>query len=337
MADLYMPHGLLLLAYADPKVGKTTLFLRAFPNAICIGIRSAIELVAMNTCGIKPHWIVDTVTDLPGLVGFLLHLKAHPDVVRQYGAILVDDFSQMCNVSMLRWDAEAPTSVKRGPDKFYKYQMLDKHLDQVSSLLRELGIPAGMSAHESKPDSEKDRKGAPEVPSGNQVQSVPGWADLVARVVRDPASLDPFWQGALFVDPTSNWITGDRFGICSTTTPANLREILRASQGHLSLPRFPSLEWQDEWATHVFDMLESGTPPLAAAEAVWKHFGAYAAPDTPGDLHVLWAVQDGIARHAIRRQRAGGVLGRALAAAQARANATAAPPPPPAPKAETKA
>lgn len=325
--------GMLLLVYASPKTGKTSMFLRAFPNAICIGIRSAIELVAMNTCGIKPAWIEESVTDLPGLVKLLLFLKANPTLVAQYGAIYVDDFSHLCNISMLRWDEAAPVSVKRGRDQFYKYGQLDKHLDMVATLLRELCIPAGMSAHETKPDPEKSKRGAPEVPSANQVQSVPGWADLVARMGSDPGLMDPFWKGSLIVDANdTQWITGDRFNICSAATPANLREILRASQGQIELPRFPGLEWQDDCATSVALAIRGGEPVMACAERMWKHYGVEV--DTPLERHVLWAVQDGIARENLRQQRAGGFLGRAQALA---AKQVEAPPPPPPPPPDTKA
>jgi hypothetical protein len=330
MADITLP-GLLLLVYANPKVGKTSLFLRAFPNAICIGVRSAIDLVALNTCGVKPAWVQENVTDLTKLVEFLQYLRANPAHVAPYGSIYVDDFSHLCNISMLRWDAEAPVSVKRGRDAFYKYGQLDRHLDTVANLLRELGIPAGLSAHETKPDGEKQRRGAPEVPSANQVQAVPGWADLVARMGSDKSLLDPFWKGSLFVDPTdTNWITGDRFNVCSAATPANLREILRASQGRFVLPRYPGLEWQEQWATHTADMVRGGKTPLAAATEVFEHFrkNGYADVDSPGERHVLWAVQDGIARENLRLQRSGGFLGRAMQAAANNAPASAPPPPP---------
>lgn len=300
---------------------NTSLFLRAFPTAICIGIRSAIELVAMNTCGITPLWIIEDTT-LPKLVDLLRWLKANPATLARFGAVYIDDFSQMCSRSVIQWGEE------NSKDKFYRFAMLDRYLDLVSILLRDLNVPCGLSAHKINYNPEKGIPSAPEVPSANQVQAVPGWADLVAPLGQDPNSLDPFWRATLQVDPfDQTFISGDRTNVCGPNTPANLREVLRASQASYALPRYPGLEWQEQWVQWVFERMISGVPALAAAEEVFANFGAYAAPDTPGERHVLWAVQDGIARYTIHQQRKGGFLGRAQALAAKMAAAQAPPPP----------
>jgi hypothetical protein len=77
-------------------------------------------------------------------------------------------------------------------------------------------------------------------------------------------------------------------------------------------------------------MVRGGKTPLAAATEVFEHFrkNGYADVDSPGERHVLWAVQDGIARENLRLQRSGGFLGRAMQAAANNAPASAPPPPP---------
>lgn len=325
----------IFLPYGDPKVaGKTTLLVRAFPRALTIGRRDAIQPVIEGGCGFAPApWqIIETITTLPHLVHFLsveLKSKEWQAALRAHGitAIIVDDLSQLATKSVLLWRAEGKDS------KFYPFNMLDQHLDTASYQIADLGMLAGLSAHMAEPKwdtNEKSRTygqriaiGAPEMPSKSQTQAVPGWATLVAPV-RNGASLDPWWPKVLAVDPAmDSWVNGDRNSVCWAETPANLREILRAAKTHYDLPRLPGMEWQDDTAEAVADALGRGDAVIETIERMFAHYAAYAVPGTPGERHVQWAVQDGIARHTIRARGKLGVL------ATIRAAAPAAPPPPP--------
>lgn len=322
----------MLLLYGDPKVcGKTTATLRAFPRACYIGVRSAIELIAQNTCGFTPAWIVETVTTLPELVGFLRwFVSAEGLAVRKrFGTseVVVDDISQMCSKSMLLWRVEG------GKDRYYAFNQLDQHLDWVSSLLRETGLLCALSAHKTSPVWSKDQvpqlitPGAPEVPSRNQLQSVPGWADFVAPMEPSTESLDPWWPRVIRVEQSATpvWVAGDRNGVCWESTPANLREILLASKASYDLPRLPGLEFLDDVAAAVCEALHRGEQVLPLMERIFAHYRDYAIPDTPGERHVQWGCQDGIARYVIQKRKQAGVLG-ALRASAARAAALAPPP-----------
>lgn len=326
----------MLLLYGDPKhAGKTTAFARAFPSAVMVGVRSAIALVAQNTCGFTPAWVVESVTTLPELVAFLQWLRSTEGQAairaNRTPAIYVDDLSQMCSKSMIGWRAEG------GKDRYYAFNQLDQHLDWVAVLLRETGLLCGLSAHKTSPQWSKDQTprllapGAPEVPSRNQLQSVPGWCDLVAPVEPSALSIDPWWPRVIQVEtasPSPTWVAGDRNGVCWEATPANLREILRASNLAYDLPRLPGLEWQDDVADVVAGSLAAGDAVLPTIERIFAHYVDYARPGTPGECHVQWAVQDGIARYQIRKHQQAGVLG-AIRLRAAQASALAPPPPPP--------
>lgn len=332
----------MFLLYGDPKKsGKTTIFLRTFPRGLYVGERSSIQLVAQSICGFTPEpWqFIEGVSTLPQLVSFLTDVNvglASPGwkgaiQAQKIPAIYIADFSDMCAKSVILWEQEAPG------DQFYAFRQLDRYLEWAAFLLRGLGLLCGLDGHKREPRYDQNKKsrtfgqlltqGAPEVPSGKQVQSVPGWADLVAPV--EPGnSLDPWWPRVIRVDPSDAdlWVSGDRNSVCWAETPANLREILRAAPTPYDLPRLPGLEWQDEVADGVAASLKSGEPVLSTIERVFAHYATYAIPGTPGERHVQWAVQDGIARHTIAAHRALGVLGQLRAAAQ---GATPPPPPPP--------
>lgn len=316
------PPASVIMVYSDPKKGKTSLLLRALPNAVCIGERSAIELVAENTCGIKPLWVVENLRTIPALIAWLdwfIKERHH----KRWGQIVVDDFSHIAASSMTLWANEKPN------DRYWPFRQLDVQLDLLALRIRETELLTALSAHQTAPNLEKKKIGGPTVPSDNQTQTMPGWADFVGRVDHDPNYPDPLWKSVLFVDPNDQqWVTGDRTNVAWAATPPNLREILRAARGHYALPRAAGLEWQDDWAESVCDRFLKGEPPLVIAEDVFAQFKAPA--NSPQEMHALWAYQDGIARGVLRQSSQGGVLGRMRMLA-ARASAAAPPPPPPPP------
>jgi hypothetical protein len=174
----------MFLVYSDPKLyGKTTLFLRAFPRAVLIGQRSAIQLVAESGCGFSPEpWqYAEGIDTLPKLVWFLSDPKSgikSPEWTaarKAHGinAVYVDDFSHICQKSMIQWMQE------NSKDRYYKFNQLDLHLDWVATLLRDLGMLCGISAHKSEIKYDQNErspnygkliaKGGPEVPSKQHV------------------------------------------------------------------------------------------------------------------------------------------------------------------------
>mgnify|MGYP007059409057 FL=1 len=79
--------------------------------------------------------------------------------------------------------------------------------------------------------------------------------------------------------------------------------MLRPSAVDYGLSRRPGLEWQDEVADVVAAAVLSGDVNEAVSAGVNKaqKFAKGSGRDT--QLHVRWAVQDGIARGVIQKQR----------------------------------
>lgn len=332
----------IFLLYSDPKFGgKTTQLLRTFCRALLIGRKDAIKPVAESACGFTPEpWqFIEGFTTLPGLVHYLsdtatgLRSAAWIDAIQRgvITALVVDDLTQICLKSMIEWRQQKPD------DKYYAFNQLDLHLDWLAFLLADLGLLCGVSTHMAQPKFDKREKsrtfgqmlamGAPEVPSSQQLQAVPGWAALVAPIRGSDDVLDPWWPRALSVDPddAALWVSGDRNSVCWRDTPPSLREVLRAARTPYNLPRVAGYEFQDDCAERVAEMATAKTPTLEIVTATLAHYKDWAPPGSAREVAVQWAIQDGLARHQIRARQRLGVLGRLLP----RASAVAPPPPPP--------
>ena len=313
--------------YGKPKKRKTSDALASFPRALFIGVPSAIMLVAQNELGFTPavHPAPpQTLEDLFTILGQIYQEGLGP----QYGAVVIDDTSHLCKRSMLKWEMEAPTGRSGKKDRFYPYTMLNKALLRISGLARHLGCHLVMTFHEKAPSTDSFGNfapGGPEVPSRKQVETLPSWADINVRAMIDPNYPDPWFPSIYSVDPTDpEWVTGDRTGVCSKKTPANLREILRASQSGYRLERLPDLEWQDDLAQVVADRLAAGEDVKAIVSAV-------TAGREENPLHLRWACQDGIARGVLQQQTSRSLFdfGAKEIAETSGSNGPSLPPPPP--------
>jgi len=315
----------MITVYGQPKKRKTSDMLAAFPNALFIGVPSALSLVAQNELGFSPSVYPDPPQGLPELVALLTQLSEQ-DLASQCGAVVIDDASHLCKLSMLRWEEEAPTGRSGKKDRFYQYQQLDRHLLQLAGLARHLGVHMAMNFHERMPGSNADGHfcpGGPDVPSRNQVKTLPSWCDINVRAMIDPSYPDPWFAGSYYCDPTDpEWITGDRTGVCKSKTPGNLREILRASKSNYHLGRVQGLEWQDEVADSVASALTQDVPVKEAIEQAVS--GRKNEP-----LHLRWACQDGIARGILAKQQSRSLFDFDPEPEEPTTNGVSLPPPPP--------
>ena len=290
--------NVMITIYGKPKQKKTSDALAAFPTALFLGVPSAITLVAQNELGFTPSVHPEPPKNLVSLVALLRGL-ADTGEAEKYGAVVIDDLSHLCQHSMLEWVDEAPMGRSGKKDRFFPYQQLNQHLLEIAHLSRHLGVHLVMTFHERTPGTNADGRfcpGGPNVPSRNQVETLPSWCDLNVRAMVDPNYPDPWFPGIYYCDPTNpEWVTGDRTGICSTKTPGNLREILRASESNYKLSRLPGLEWQDEVAQSVADDMLGGA-------AVQDAIQSAVSGRTDNPLHLRWACQDGIARGVLLQQ-----------------------------------
>ena len=294
-----LPPNVMITVYGKPKQKKTSDALAAFPRALFLGVPSAITLVAQNELGFTPTVHPQSPKNLTELVFLLISLSETGDA-SQYGALVVDDFSHLCQRSMLEWQEAAPTGRSGKKDKFFPYQELNKCLLSVAHASRHLGVHLLMNFHERMPGTNADGRfcpGGPDVPSRNQVETLPSWCDISVRSMIDPTYPDPWFPSVYYCDPTNpEWVTGDRTGVCSAKTPGNLREILRAGESNYNLSRLSGLEWQDEVAQVVADAIISGTSVQDAIQSA-------ISGRKDNSLHLRWACQDGIARGILATQK----------------------------------
>lgn len=313
--------------YGKPKRKKTSDALASFPMGLFIGVPAAIKLVAENELGFTPAVYPTPPQTLDDLVALLGSLNP-AEIAEQYGAVVIDDTSHICKQSMLKWQAESPKGRSGKPDRFYQYQMLSRRLLELAGISRHLQSHLVMTFHERSPGTNSESvfsPGGPDVPSRNQVETLPSWCDINVRAIIDPLYPDPWFPACYYVDPTDpDWITGDRTGVCTDRTPANLREILQASQSGYRLSRIPGLEWQDEIADAVSSQMSVGEAiDIIVSRIARGH-------QNLNSLHVRWACQDGIARGVLTKQLSRGLFDFTVERAkQTNGGGLPLPPPPP--------
>ena len=319
--------SVMITVYGKPKNKKTSDALATFPTALCLGVPSAVTLVAQNELGFTPSVHPSSPRTLPDLVRLLHHLGDSGDA-QKYGAIIIDDASHLCQQSMLYWQDKAPTGRSGKKDRFYQYQELNRHLLEISSLARHIGVHLLMTFHERTPGSNADGRfcpGGPDVPSRNQVETIPSWCDINVRAMIDPTYPDPWFPAVYYCDPTDpEWVTGDRTGVCYDKTPGNMREVLRASQSNYKLDRVKGLEWQDEMADAVAEAIVQGASSRDAVAEI-------TAGRKEAQLHLRWACQDGIARGVLQLRAKRSLFDFVAEEAEvANSSSPSLPPPPPA-------
>jgi|TARA_R100000458_G_scaffold56956_1_gene62476 hypothetical protein len=317
--------SVMIASYGKPKKRKTSDMLAAFPKALFLGVPSAITLVAQNELGFTPAVHPNPPKTLPELVQLLEQLAAS-NVAAQYGAVVIDDASHICKNSMLVWESEAPVGRSGKKDRFWTYQQLNRYLLEMSGLARHLGVHLAMTFHERQPGSNADGRfspGGPDVPSRNQTETIPSWCDINVRAMVDPSYPDPWFPSVYYCDPTdSDWVTGDRTGVCTKRTPGNIREILRASESDYRLDRIDGLEWQDDIAEAVAEDVAANVDPRIVVQDV-------ASKVQKNPLHLRWACQDGIARGVLRLTKQRGLFDFTVDQVEDRKSSGVLPPPPP--------
>jgi len=306
MAAILAP---LTCLFGEIKEGKTSAALQAYPGALCIGVPDNMRLIWCNTMSLPADaiWIQEPAPrDIEQLLALITDIESWPDADRP-PAIIVDDFGKMVEQTYRRFDEsrEAYMTTSGKHDNFYAGKQVSPLIDVITEKCRHLGIAVVFILHEKQPKFDNDgnwRRGMPALPWQAMTRQLQGWFDVNVRVVGDEDSLDPWLSRALYhKHHDRNWITGDRSEVCWEHTPGSLYEVLRA--GGAKVSRFPGLEWQDGVADEVAAALAdagvtdclSVKKALALCGSTWQVAGRK-------KRHIRWAVQDGIARFAIRQR-----------------------------------
>ncbi len=296
------------LVFGQPKRTKTSTVASAFPNALWIPGEgaNAILSVCQNEWGYEPTVYDHPIRTLDDLVDLLSVIEEN-NLTQEYGAICVDGMTALCESSLRYWQDNPKLTQSGKVDKFWPYQQLKDRLLRLAERGRHIGVNMFFVAHEQAPGAGMDGSfvpGGPSLGSKGQVVRVPAWCDFNARAVVNQDYPDPWLKTGLYVDPwDSTWVTGDRNGVGYATAPPNVRELLRASAVDYGLSRLKGLEWQDEVADKVADHVMQGDIDGAINEgaSLGQKFakGSGRAPQ----LHIRWAIQDGIARGVIQKYR----------------------------------
>lgn len=313
------------VVFGPAKRFKTSMLVGAFPRALFIGAPPAIRLIAENEWGFTPTiWpfmledgrSVADVFGLPSTVETLPDLYAILDMLNSEGyagsfdAIVNDDLTPIAKRSVRMWKLEGVTTTAGYIDNFYPYQQLDGFMVDVAGLTRNLGChgwsTAWLQPFTVNMKTKKPQPGGPAVGSAAQSAQLPGWFDVNVEAIQDPEYPDPWMRGALRADVNNaQMVTGDRNGVAinGIPVPPNIRELLRASRTPYVLQRIPSLEWQDELADEVAEIIvATGPRSKEVFRKLEQTFGGSIPefPRTVDELHLRWGCQDGIARGVLR-------------------------------------
>ena len=321
---------LVIWLYGEPKRGKTGALAALCPEMIWIGVNKAIDLVAQGVYGFKPAiWpeAPETFDDI-----FRMLDGEAGRILSDYRGWGLDDISHICERSLSIWNANAPLGRSGKPDIWWQYRMLNEATGELVARARHAGVQiVGITSHEREPSYDDDgafHRGGPEMGTKARAKKMPGWCDMMCRMVLDADSPDPWLKTKLWVAPfDKNWVAADRHDVCWTSTPPNLREILLASAMGYDLPRVPGLEWQDEVAEEVAVGIADASPSdvikaIAASRSAWLK---------QDQKHGKWlrqAAQDGIARYCIRARQAAGLFSDEVMAGGSSGKRKPPPPPP---------
>ena len=229
------------------------------------------------------------------------------NLTEEYGAVCVDGMTALCESSLRYWQDNPKLTNSGKVDKFYPYQQLKDRLLRLAERARHIGVNVFLVAHEQAPGAGMDGSfvpGGPSLGSKGQVVRVPAWCDFNARAVVNKDYPDPWVKTGLYVDPfDSTWVTRDRNGVAYATAPPRVRAPPRASAVNYGLSRLKGLEWQDEVADKVAALVVEGDLDGAISKGATMGQKMAKSPGRQGQLHIRWAIQDGIARGVIQKHR----------------------------------
>ena len=290
------------LVYGASKSGKTLTLGRAMPCALFLtedatgaGVQSILA-----AAGIMPKWrATPTLQNLTAALSALRDAFAKAKTegrVFQFDGVAIDDLTLMADASLERWKRRKEQAV----NKFWAWDQLRAALYQIRVLLREIGLPYGITAHARHPTYDdkagRRRRGGPSLPSKEQTDTLPVICSTVVRTQVHDGSWPYAWNGALSCDPCSvDWVEGDRNGVAPPIGPMNLGELFRLG-GHV-VRRPKGLEWMEEVTERVATQVAAD--PESVEDVKARAVTVLVAKGLP-PIHVRWAIIDGLDRYYLR-------------------------------------
>lgn len=267
--------------YGVPGSGKSTDALYSFPRGLFVAAPGALKPAAF-VVGYTPAMIqLHTIGDLIKLIKSLK--------LGQYDAIVIDDFSMICDHTLMTLEG-----------KFTGWKLwgeIRSQLLEFREASRSCGMHVVLNAHESAPAT-KDGffiRGGPRLP-GKMPEDLSAACDIVLRSQKTDGIIGwPVTYRCTVQD--ASYISKDRHGVTPDFAPMNLAEILRMAQ--YKIQRAPGLEWQEGVAEGIANSLlgkaQDQVQPTIQNVLTYTRSKGYT------DLHARWAIRDGLARWILRK------------------------------------
>lgn len=288
------------LIMGDPKLGKTSDVLWAFPNGYNIAapgaLKPAEQIVGISIPDVRKHNAV-TVKAIVERLGQVLPTGTL--------SILIDDLTLIVDASVRAYELQ-------GVNKWKVFQFIRNDLMDMRAKARQLGIHVAMTLHEKKPRYDEVKtpeggtmqrmiaQGGPNLP-GQMMEGIPAVCDAILHLKKSD-SLVSLWP-VVYRNPVDDprYVgVGLRELPPIDPLPANLAEILRAA-GHIIPEPFPGHEETTEKIAaamvadpdHIRKIVEDVAPKLSAKYATQVALDRVWVRRT-------WVLRDALARAQLR-------------------------------------
>lgn len=278
--------------YGPPKLGKTTDIIYSSPRTFFFARAAALKPSA-TVVGIDLHpsqiWYTNRVKQM---AEYLPKVAA----TGQFDSAAIDDFSVAVEETYLQ--------IKdgyKGSNNYAPWTMVRQEVLDLVNVARDCGLHVFFNMHVNPPKTKNGHtmKGGPKLPTDLQ-EMFPALLDTVLYAVPAPGRMGwPVAYRCSVLDPM--FLSGDRHGITPDMSPMNCGEILRGAG--FQLRRWPGLEWLDDLSERICNYMLQTSNPQQEQEVLKGAIAWMRQHVTQNDLHIRWALRDGIDRCTLRRAR----------------------------------
>jgi len=281
----------LIITYGDPKTGKTLAAVRAFPDGLFITPKGG--LMCSKWMGWEPK-VIETEEKQLGILDLIPIIEK---AQHKYPAIVIDDFSIMCQEELAKCEKRTPGWQAYGVfnERVRKFQKACRTATNNCHII--------ITMHSQPPREVEDKgvvvplKGCPMLPGRQLPKQFPTMADLVARVVHDKKAIG--WGNVYTTASDPDWTAGDRLAITPEKFPLNLREVLLLA-GY-DVPRPEALSFMDEWVDKISkEVSKELINKRPKVKDVLRPFVDLMKKEELDDRHMRWIFADALDRAQLR-------------------------------------